>query len=96
MKKHFYMKGDGNGGVVISKTLIALFCFLIIMGTLIARQAFAYGSLNNEVEDIIEKLDKNIEEDDEKHSEFHDAIIEIKSDFKYIKKEIEDINKKLK
>lgn len=59
MAEKHYLRSDGNGGVNISMSMIALSSLVIlILGTL-GSSVYAYGTLNSKVDNINKFIDDN-------------------------------------
>ncbi len=87
--KKLYIKGDGNGGYVVTKQAIALFSVILIIISMIVPLVFGYGKLNQRVENIedieIEELFKLYSND----------IVEIQTKVNFIYEDIQIIKEAL-
>ena len=104
MTKH-YMRSDGNGGVNISNSVLALCGFILILLTALASVSVAYGNIRTDVDNIVSREQGNklqwkeaINKIDDINinEKKHDIILRIiEEDIGEIKIDIKEIKNKL-
>lgn len=93
-----YIQTNGNGTITATKTVIAIWSLIILVIGMIIPAVFAYGKLNENVNDLqkqvdlikpdVEEMETHIATSNIRWDNIYEDIQEIKADVKEIKKEL--------
>lgn len=93
-----YIKGDGNGGVVVSKGLMAMISLILVIIGAIVPTVLGYGQLQqkvNTIQNIVDANQPKIEECQMKVAILEAKLDAIKQNTDDIKGQVNDVSKQL-
>jgi peptidoglycan hydrolase CwlO-like protein len=97
MKKHFYLHGDGNGGLIISKVLATIIMIISVVTPMITVIWFAANvqAQQSYTTAKVDEIKAHEAADDSRFLEIEKSQVEYQTDIKYLTQKVDRIDTKL-